>query len=203
MAFLPESGRVKNVDIKDKTFPWSIVKDRGQIGITGELPIDVLVQENMTRAYDSPEKPTEAGYDIVDSTNAKPLIFTITISTNAWNFRDVRRQIEKYADNKDRIMYYSPIDKTIYEDMVITELTIAANVSQWTGFTARLKLKQIRIVLAEDAQFDVKKSTATGQKPQTVPGGLSSGNPGEDNMNGKMFDMNGIFYNWTHRNRGG
>lgn len=180
----------------------NLQRDHGRIGVSAEFEIDVLVQENVGRRYNTPEKPTEAGYDIADNTSAKPLSLSLRISTNEWNWRDKRRALEAMADKKTPIQYYSPIDKKIYYNMIIDALDFAAEVQQSTGFTADLQLKQIRIVRASQATFEVEvEPDARGTVPQSPEAITSEGVPQTDNMEGKAFTSDGILYMFN--NRGG
>lgn len=177
----------------------NIQQDRGRLGIRGEFEIEVLVQETVGRRNESPEKPIEDGYSISDNTTVQPITFVLQISSNAWNWRDQRRALENFSDKKVTLMYYSPINKTIYRNMIIESLDFKANVKQSTGFTADLKLKQLRIISASEATLEVMPD-ANGEIPQeTTPGSSSEGTPGVDNLEGKPFDQNGILWNFNNR----
>jgi hypothetical protein len=177
----------------------NIQQDRGRLGIEGEFEIEVLVQETVGRRNESPEKPIEDGYSISDNTTVQPITFVLQISSNAWNWRDQRRALENFSDKKVTLMYYSPINKTIYRNMIIESLDFKANVKQSTGFTADLKLKQLRIISASETTLEVMPD-ANGEIPQeTTPGSSSEGAPGVDNLEGKPFDQNGILWNFNNR----
>lgn len=185
--------------IADKNPLKSIQQDRGRLGINGEFEIEVLVQEDITRRSESPEKPVEDGYSISDNTTNLPIIMSLQVSSNAWNWRDQRRALENFSDKKITVMYYSPINKTIYRNMIIEELVFKADVKQSSGFTASLKLKQLRIVRASEATLEVVPD-AQGEVPQeTTPGSVSEGTPGIDNLTGNPFDQNGILWNFNNR----
>lgn len=177
----------------------NIQQDRGRLGVNGEFEIEVLVQESVGRRSNSPEKPVEDGYSISDNTTVLPITFSLQISSNAWNWRDQRRALENFSDKKTTLMYYSPINKTIYRNMVIEALDFKASVKQADGFTADLKLKQLRVVSASEATFEVM-ADSKGEVPQdVVPSTSSEGSLGSDNLEGKAFDQNGILWNFNNR----
>lgn len=194
---------LKSTNIQaDKSKRINLQRDHGRIGEAAEFEIDVLVQESVDKKYNTPEKPTEAGYDISDNTSAKPLTLALRVSTNAWNWRDKRRALESMADRKAPIQYYSPIDKKIYYNMIIDTISFTATVEQSSGFTADLQLKQMRIVRASQATFEaVVEPDAQGTVPQNPGATTSEGVLQQDNMEGKAFTSDGILYRFN--NRGG
>lgn len=192
---------LKSTDIRSGLWALqNIQQDHGRLGINGEFEIEVLVQEDIGRRVDAPDKPTEAGYNITDNATLQPLTLALKISSNQWNWRDQRRALENYCDRRIPLQYYSPIDKKIYRNVVIESLNFKADVKQSTGFTADLKIKRILVASASQSTFEVA-ADKQGTTPQTSVTGVSSeGSPGEDNLEGKAFSSDGIL--WRFNNRG-
>lgn len=189
---------LKNLNIfRSPSQLTNILKDHGRIGISGEFDIEVLLQEDVTRSYGAPGKPTEAGYEIVDNVTKKPLQLRIQISSNAWNWRNQRKSLENLADSRKRIQYYSPIDKTLYTDLIITNLSISARREQSRGFTANLQLKKSEVIVAEKATLETTKDHK-GQKVQSEPEKTVIETPvKQDITTGKGFGSDGILYKIT------
>lgn len=166
---------------------------KGKIGPSLEYTIEVLDAERVSRKYSAPDKPTEAGYEITDNTTARPIQFGITVIDNSWNYADNRRILETFADRKTPISYYSPIDRKIYDNVIIESLDFSASVAQKNGFTATIQFKKINIVIAKDATYAIEKDAA-GTTAQSTNSDISSAELKTDTASGKFWDTDGLLF---------
>lgn len=174
---------------------------KGKIGPALEYDIEVLETERVSRKYSAPDKPTEAGYEITDNTTARPIQFSITVIDNSWNYSDNRRILETFADKKTPIKYYSPIDRKIYENVIIESLDFNAQVSQSSGFTAAMQFKKINTVVAKDATYSIEKDSS-GTTAQSTNTDISSAALKTDTAEGKFWSSDGLFYKYMGKGGG-
>lgn len=180
--------------IKDAAEFLGLVKDKCRIGVDLELTLEVTLKHKVSRDYDVPDKRTEAGYNIVDNIDDKSKGFAITVTSNENDWRDRKRMLEQMAEAKKPVNFYSLIDKIVYENLAIKNLTFEASYKQANGFTASLILKQIRVEEAEEAVFGVDiipdKKGGSAQGDSLEAG--SDVNPVKDGSIGKSFGADGI-----------
>lgn len=171
------------------------IRNTGKLGVSLEFDIEVLGQEDVSRTINAPEKPVEAGYEITDNASLKPLIFSISVISNSWNYADQRRALETMADRRTVISYFSPVDKKTYRNMIIEKLDFKASVDQSKGFTATIKLKQLRIVTAKDATYTLEKDSK-GTLAQGEAGATSDASLQKDEASGKTWSSDSLVFKY-------
>jgi hypothetical protein len=182
--------------LKDAAEFLGLVKDKCKIGTDLELTLEVVSKHKITRDYDVPDKRTEAGYNIADNIDDKPMGFTLQAISNEWDWRDKKRMLVQMAEAKKPIQFYSLVDKIVYENLAIKNLTFEASYRQANGFTASFTLKQIRVEEAEKSEFGVDisqdKKGQTAQGNANSLGDVDEVNPAKDGLFGKAFGPDGI-----------
>jgi hypothetical protein len=154
------------------------------LGVTkeiGDLEIDVVTREQIDMPSETTDHPVEGGFEISDNVVNKPIVLRMTCflgQSNLNNFQDDR--LQKYNALKNLRNERTPITVVsgleVFDNMVITNITIPRDVFNASGLEFDIELKQITIInserrdLAQNASDDVKDKAGTTKDGGRVTG---------------------------------
>lgn len=130
----------------------------------GDVEFDVIESENPKDSATVTDNPVESGQDVSDHVKQNPSIINIKgqMTEDAAN----KLQTLKHYKKEGALLKY--VGRNVYSNMVIEEIDREHGVANRFGYQFSIKLKQVRIATAKEAQIKVANPSTKRQDKRTA-----------------------------------